>query len=162
MASTGPLPSWLMIVAALGGLPFTWGVALSFYIDNKQQKKWIRVEAKITRSSLTETIRNGFKKHQVDIKYAYWVNGRSYESDRFGAVEWLYATKTQAQTKADEYPVGSTVTALVNPDRPEEALLEWGHSWWAIALAFFLGLVWAGAWLAGWYSTYLRPYLNRH
>ena len=162
MASSGPLPSWLMVVAALGGLPFTWGVAYSFYAQNKQQSNWLRVEGKVIRSGLIETTRNSTKKHRLDVRYAYLVNGRRYESESVGGVVWYYTSKSKAQSKADEYPVGRAVTALVNPDHPEEALLEWGHSWWAIALAFFLGLVWAGARLAGWYSTYLAPYLRRH
>ncbi len=162
MASTGPLPSWLMVVAALAGLPFTWGIAYWFYSENRQQKNWLRVEARITRSGLTETVSNGFKKHKLDVRYAYWVSGRRYESDRIGGIVWYYSSKKEAQSKADEYPVGAAVTALVDPNHPEEVFLEWGHSWWAIALAFFLGLVWEGAWLGGWYSTYLAPYLRRH
>ncbi len=96
------------------------------------------------------------------MRYEYWLNGRRHESDSVSGLVPYYNSKTEAQRKADKYPVGSAVTALVNPDHPEEALLEWGHSWWAIALAFLLGLAWAGAWLAGWYSTYLAPFLRRH
>ena len=131
--------------------------AYSFYRDNRQQKKWRRVEAKIIRSGLTETRRNVTKKYMLDVRYAYWVNGWRYESESIGVVTY-YTSRSEAQGKADEYRLGSAVIALVNPDHPEEALLEWGHSGWAITLAFFLGL----AWLAGWYSTYLGPYLRRH
>ncbi len=162
MASSGPIPSWLMLVAALGGLPFTWGIAYSFYAQNKQQRNWPQVEGKVIRSGLTERTRNINKVYQLDVHYEYWVNGRRYESDSVDGMTTYYSSKSRAQSKADEYPVGRAVTALVNPDRPEEAFLEWGHSWWAIALAFFLGLVWAGAWLAGWYSAYLAPYLRGH
>ncbi len=162
MASTGPLPAWLMVVAALGGLPFTWGIAYSLYYSNKQQKKWLRVEVRIIRSGLTQTTRDAFTYHRPDVRYSYWVNGRRYESSRISETSSGYTVKSKAQREADKYPAGSARIALVNPDRPEEALLEWGYSWWAIALAFFIGLVWAGAWLAGWYSTYLEPYLRRH
>ena len=162
MGSSGPIPSWLMVAAALGGLPFTWGVAYGLYVENRQQKNWLRVEARVTHSGLTEVNRAGTKKHRLDVRCEYWVNGRRYESDSVGGVVWYYTSKSKAQSKADGYSVGSSVTALVNPDHPEAALLEWGHSGWAIALAFFLGLVWAGAWLAAWYSTYLAPYLRRH
>ncbi len=54
MASSGPLPSWLMLVAALGGLPFTWGVAYWLYAENRHQKYWLRTEARITHSGLNE------------------------------------------------------------------------------------------------------------
>lgn len=151
-----------MLVAALGGLPFTWGVAYSFYAQNKQQENWLRVGGKVIRSGLTERTRDVTKSYRADVRYEYWVNGQRYESNSVDGMASYYASKSQAQNKADNYPVGYAVNALVNPDRPEEALLEWGHSWWAIALAFFLGLVWAGAWLAGWYSAYLAPYLRQH
>lgn len=122
MASSGPLPSWLMVVAALGGLPFTWGVAYSFYAQNKQQSNWLRVEGKVIRSGLIETTRNSTKKHRLDVRYAYLVNGRRYESESVGGVVLYYTSKSKAQSKAAEYPVGRAVTALVNPDHPEEAL----------------------------------------
>ncbi len=162
MASSGTLPAWLMVVAALGGLPFTWGIAYSFYLDNKQQKKWVRVEARIIRAALIQISRDATKKYKLDVKYEYWVKGQRHEADSIGLLVPYYAFQSEAQEKVAQYPVGSAVTALVNPNHPEETLLEWGHSGWAIALAFFLGLAWAGAWLAGWYSTYLGPYLQRH
>ncbi len=162
MASTGTLPAWLMVVAALGGLPFTWGFAYSFYLDNKQQKRWVRVEARIVRSDVVEISRDATKKYKLNVRYAYWVQGLRYESDSVSVLVPYYLSRSKAQEKAGEYPVGSSVIALVNPEHPEEALLQWGHSWWAIALPFFLGVGWAGVWLAGWYSTYLGPYLRQH
>ncbi len=144
MASSGPIPSWLMVVAALGGLPFTWGVAYSFYAQNKQQENWLRVGGRVIRSGLAERTRDVTKQYKLDVRYEYWVNGRRFESDSVSEGVLYYGLKSEAQSKADEYPVGRGVTALVNPDRPEEALLDWGHSGWAIALAFFLGLVRAG------------------
>ncbi len=161
MAGSGPIPSWLMVVAALGGLPFTWGVAYSFYAQNKQQDNWLHVGGKVIRSGLTEKVRDITTQYMLDVRYEYWVNGRRYESDSVDGMALRYSRKSEAQSKVDKYPVGGGVTVLVNPDHPEEALLEWGHSWWAIALAFLLGLGWAGAWLAGWYSTYLAPYLRQ-
>ncbi len=162
MASNGPLPSWLLVGAAVCGLPFTWGVAYWFYSENKQQKNWLHVEGRVIRSGLTEMHHDVTASYKLDVRYAYWVNGRRYESGSVGTLEQHYSSRTKAQAQAGKYAVGSAVIALVNPDHPEEAFLEWGHSWWAIALAFFLGLGWAGAWLAEWYSTYLSPYLRRH
>jgi hypothetical protein len=150
MASGGPPPAWLMIVAALAGLPFTWGVAYSFYAEHKAQKAWARTAAHVVESRVAEKMRSERIKYYALLRYRYRFNGRDYESSRIGNTDGYYSGRGPAQKLADRYPAGAGVIAFVDPANPGNAVLEPGHSWITMAALFLVGLLWAGAWLAAW------------
>ncbi len=150
MASSGPLPPWVMIVAALAGLPFTWGIAYSLYADNKTQKTWVRIAAKVLESRVDERRRNSHITYYAHLRYRYTFNGRDYESGQIEGSNVSYGGRGSAQKVADRYPAGAGVIAFVDPANPENALLEPGYSWVTIAALFLIGLIWAGAWLTAW------------
>jgi hypothetical protein len=139
-----------MLVAAIGGLPFTWGIAYSLYLDMKEQKTWVRSLARIVDSRVVERSRHSSITHHPEIRYRYTYNGRDYTSDRVATDDVDYGWRGAAQKVADRYPVGSEVSAFVDPEKPENALLEPGHSWFTIMALFLGGLIWAGVWLTAW------------
>ena len=150
MASSGPLPPWVMIVGALAGLPFTWGIGYSLYSDDKAQKTWVRTAATVLESRVAEKMRSERIKYYAHLRYRYTFNGRNYESGQIGRGDGYYGWRGPAQKVAERYPAGSSVIAFVDAANPENAVLEPGHSWIAIAALFLGGLVWAGGWLSFW------------
>ena len=149
MASSGPPPPWLMIVAALAGLPFTWGIGYSLYSDDKAQKTWVRTAATVLESRVAEKRRDNRTSYYAHLRYRYTFNGRNYESGQIGNADGA-GWRGPAQKLANRYPAGADVIAFVDPANPENALLEPGYSWFTIAGLFLIGLVWAGGWLSFW------------
>lgn len=139
-----------MLVGAVAGLPFTWGIAYSLYLDMKAQKTWIRSLARIVDSRVVQRSRDSHIRYHPEIRYRYTFNGRDYVSDQVGSGDVDYGGRGAAQKVADRYPVGSEVSAFVDPGKPESALLEPSHSWFAIMALFLGGLIWVGAWLTAW------------
>jgi hypothetical protein len=107
-----------MIVAALAGLPFTWGFAYSFYADNKAQKAWVRTAARVIESRVNEKRRDNHISYYAHLRYRYTFNGRDYESGQIGNTDGYYGRRGSAQKLEDRYPAGAWLTAWVQTTFP--------------------------------------------
>jgi hypothetical protein len=62
--------------------------------------------------------------HRPAVAFRYEVDGRSYTSERYAFDETSSTDPRYAETVAQRYPPGRSVTAWFDPDRPEVAILE--------------------------------------
>jgi hypothetical protein len=127
------------------------------YLRARETLNWPTYPAKVIQSTIAE--------HQIgpkvpvefshDLIYRYQVDGQTYYGDRVKRRENPHF-KERAKVEAwiREWPEGSEVAAIVNPDDPGEALLEHetrapGYSIWFPGLFLVGGLVIFGRALAG-------------
>jgi hypothetical protein len=102
------------------------------------------------------------------VRFAYEVDGRRYESDRYAFDETSSSDDAYATRVAQKYPPGRTVTAWIDPDRPEVAILERSAPGPVTFGLFFLRPFWAAGifilFHAAWYwilGFHLPRYLAR-
>jgi hypothetical protein len=85
------------------------------------------------------------------VRYMYEIGGQRYESDAIGAVSGRSGDPSKARKKVAQYPKGSKVTAYVNPEDNEDAVLEKGVSPWLTAAFAAAGVLWLLIWeLVAW------------
>lgn len=118
------------------------------YLKAKETLEWEEVPAVILVSSIKErrigpTVPVEFGH---EIIYAYQFDGESYQGERTGRREnGFYKDASKLGPVIEEYPVGSKVTAFVNPESPGEAVLRHetrapGYSIWFPGLFVVGGL----------------------
>lgn len=149
------------LVGAIGGLFILWGLAYSFYADTKAQRGWVPVPARIVESAVAERMRNSSRTYYAKVRYSYFFNGRSYQGENISNITSYYIARSTAQELVDSRPVGAEVMAFVDPAKPENAVLEPGHSWITIAALFLGGLIWGSIWLFAAYRGFFPGGLRR-
>ncbi len=90
--------------------------------------RWPRVEATVTRLSLAfdakvpihNKWRTIWRSQDIDFRYAYEVNGRHFESDRFFFLPGYPSTFALV----NRYPVGTRFMAFRHPTDPTRAIVE--------------------------------------
>lgn len=143
-----------------GGLLFLLlGLAVTGYggYDHLQQRQRIdaadRVDATVLETGVeADSSRSGTGvEHYPFVRFEYTHRGETYTSDEVfpSTVRASYDTESAARDVLDEYDAGSTVTAYVPPNSPDDAFLENERSnapFVAIGVGLFAVLV--GGWSA--------------
>jgi len=92
------------------------------WLTGMQSRSWERVEAVIVTSRGIET----HTVPEVDFRYSYQVDGRSYESS-----ELSFKKKTQVDVRdipafLQQHPEGGKISVYYNPKHPGQAIVEPG------------------------------------
>uniref|UniRef100_A0A6C0LRP4 DUF3592 domain-containing protein n=1 Tax=viral metagenome TaxID=1070528 RepID=A0A6C0LRP4_9ZZZZ len=129
-------PNIAIIILAVIGLSL-------FFINLKNNFKickivsWPRIDAVILSSkSLSidhSTSRLNFESPYIT--YEYNVNGKTYQSDRFGPFENTLYEIHDLKNISSKFSPGTVVSAYYNPKNPAESYLHKGH-------IYYHGLVW--------------------
>ncbi len=88
----------------------------------------------------------------IAVRYHYSVRGRSYTSEQFAIKERTFRRGSEAAQVADGFPAGASATCYVNPDAPQEAVLE--REWPPIILMLLLPLVFIAIGVIGIIATW--------
>ncbi|MFT5466865.1 MAG: hypothetical protein ACI8UO_001966 [Verrucomicrobiales bacterium] len=107
------------------GSGFAWYLWAS-YQKAKAMHGWTETQAEV----LVSEIRN-WKSTEYTIvefkpvvRYRYEFQGQTFESEQFKVADGPTGNRDRARERIEPYPVGSTVTAWVNPDKPTIAVLK--------------------------------------
>ena len=151
---------WVLL--ALGLPMLIWGV---WYLGEAiASASWPTVEGRVThvgvyreaRNTTTSSTRTRSVSYRYSVKYAYDVNGKSYESDKYAMGSGNTAGRAPTHREAREegrerFPIGKRVSVSYDPDDPSMAVLRPGASSdnWGTYVPIILGLFFAalGAWL---------------
>lgn len=128
-----------VVVSAAGGLIF-W--------NSLAQTRWSPVDATVLDSEIgLSSMRfpgtnQASSQWTLKVRYAYEVDGRRYESDSVSSVPFSSSASDGAEPSAilrdlvAAFPTGATVTAWVNPDDPERAVLfPAENAYWVVLAA---------------------------
>jgi len=114
-------------------------------------KSWPTTEGKVTSSDVSsERDSDGKTMYKAEVRYAYTVNGSSYESDKIAMFSSSSSSSGMEQRKAGKYPVGATVQVRYNPSSPGTAVLEAGLQvvhWLLMVFGILLDLAGIGAFM---------------
>ena len=117
------LPLFCLAFLAVGCYAL-WGVCIKPLHDWNASRYWIPTPAVIVHSALADSKSDTL--YRIDIRYDYEFNGVSYQGTRYDFFSSdNYTRQNSSMLKAvTDNPVGKATTCLVNPARPEEAVLS--------------------------------------
>lgn len=82
------------------------------------------------------------------VEYEYSYRGKAYSSSKRRAGNYASGASEEAEAILSRYPVGGRVTVFVDPEDPDNSVLEFGAtplSWICIILGVLVGAGAAGA-----------------
>jgi hypothetical protein len=140
------------LAAIIGFLAFG-GISYWTWMEAKVQQDYIPVKAKILESRVDDFLRSrqgsiSRKEYEAKVRYTYEIAGTRYESDAIGLISGSSRDPSGARKKIAQYPKGSTVTAYVDPQDHEDALLELGVPRWFTAAFAAAAVLWLLIWEA--------------
>lgn len=110
----------------LAGTFFAWRMWLSY--DKAQvTRRWTEVPCRIVSSRLVSErpTPNSAPAHRVEVRYEYEINGARHSSQRVRQVEAAASQHLEdVRQKQQGYPPGAEKICYVNPQAPDEAVLE--------------------------------------
>jgi len=136
----------LAIILFAGGLLAVWQFLAGPMLLLWRSQDWPQVPVRI--ESVQSVV--GMEGRELKVRYLYYYDDKAYHSERYGAYRWL-ADAAAFEEKYGELLYTRSAKAWVNPQAPEEALLNRDISWPVLLLAIpasamiFLGamLLWA-------------------
>ncbi len=134
----------LFLCAALGALYFGMAAPLHGYMDSSD---WIEVTARLDHAELRETRSNNSSTWKVVARYRYryqsiWRVGTRVGLQDFSDNDRAYHEALLRRLREENHK--QMLTAWVNPDQPDDALLVREIRTFAMAMMSLLGLVFAG------------------
>ncbi len=100
-----------------------------------QAKHWREVTCQVISSRVRSHSSDDGTTYSVDILYSYRFNGRAYRSNRYHFMGGSSSGRSGKQAVVRRYRPGTKVVCYVDPQHPEEAVLERG---WSASLLFGL------------------------
>jgi len=122
VARTGLL--LLAIILFVGGWLALWQLVFAPLTDAWRSRDWPQVSARI--ESVQRVAEFGGR--QLQVRYRYHFANRVYHSERYGLYQ-AFADASALEAAYAELLYARHVPAWVNPDAPEEALLNRDLSW---------------------------------
>ena len=110
------------LIFGAGGLGVLWSASLSPILTNLEAEQWQKSEATIISSSLSNSGDDGVK---ISILYSYQFQRNEYLGDVFNPTETPrnFATKSIREAVKSN-PAGKVVPVWVNPENPNDAILD--------------------------------------
>ncbi|MGC4072836.1 MAG: DUF3592 domain-containing protein [Nibricoccus sp.] len=105
-------------------------------------RSWTPVTCRIVSSEVLERSDSDSTTYGVGIAYAYEIDGRAYEGDRYDFTRAFSSGRREKKEIVQRYRKGTQATCYVNPENPEESVIErsrirdWGFGF--IPLVFML------------------------
>ncbi|MCC5789317.1 MAG: DUF3592 domain-containing protein [Opitutales bacterium] len=113
------------------GIPFAGiGITILFslvvqpFLKSQQAANWDTVEAEVTVSEVAVSKDSDETTYDLNFAYTYTYEGQDYTSDKYGFASVGRSARAPFQEIVDRHPVGSTVTAHINPQAPDEAVVN--------------------------------------
>jgi hypothetical protein len=144
------------------------GIVMVIYVrrmlrQQRQSSSWAPVEGRVLSSNLEKEVHRsrpgyntpitggGITTYFPRVEYEYEYQGESYQSKRIITVN-INWPKKEAEEAVARYPEGTSVTVWVNPDHPDQAVLETNLECYTkkFKIAFFIGTAFLVVGIVGW------------
>lgn len=113
-----------LFLVGIGSL-FVWYLWAS-YQKAKAMDAWLETPAVMLRSEVIDwqSTPQSNQEYLAQVRYQYEIDGETYESDQLKVADGPSASQDKIARKIEPYPKGATVTAWVNPDDLDQAVLK--------------------------------------
>jgi hypothetical protein len=110
----------------------------------QRPRGWVPVAGTVIASAAQKQYISRGYDYVTGVEYEYSCGGQSFKSRRIRMSNYSLGTKRTAEMVSTRYPVGASVTVLIDPDNPGSAVLEYGATLLSsvcICLGLLLGVV---------------------
>jgi hypothetical protein len=102
-------------------------------------KSWPKVPGTIIHSEIVEQVNSeGNVEYEARIQFEYWVDGEKIISDRVSFESTNLSSYGAARKRAGRYPKGHQVQVSVDPENPENCVIEAG---WGVGMLVYVLMV---------------------
>ncbi len=137
----------------LVGTGLLYGFAIRPALQILDSQGWTQTPC-VIESSEVRAHRGDSTTYSVELRYHYAFGGREYSADRYRFSSFTSSSGREAkQAVVDHYPAGTETVCFVNPQAPQEAVIDRGWHWEFLLLGGFssiflvvggLGILFAG------------------
>jgi hypothetical protein len=146
----------MVFAVPFGGVGLLGAVGLGkMFLDSHRAKDWVVVQAKVDQAALKVSRgKKGSTTYQATAAYRYMIGGKEYVSTRLGFDLWGGSDnlgdwqEEMAGFMEDARKNGRTVPVYVNPDRPEDAVVDREVRWPLVSMMSVFALLFGGVGLA--------------
>lgn len=131
-------------VFLVAGLAVLYFMVLGPARDYATSRSWTETTCTMLSSQVGSHSDSDGTTYSVDVVYTYSVNGRAYQSDRFGFLKMSSSGRSGKEKTVARYPVGARVPCWVDPTNPEKAVLSRDLSWEVLFLLLPLSFITVG------------------
>lgn len=139
-------------VFVIAGLVMSWFLLIQPLLRVQAAKRWEATPCVIVSSRVQSHRDDDGTTYSVDILYRYEVDGRKYQSNRYGFMGGSSSGYEGKQRIVSNHPPGQEATCYVSPDDPTDAVLNRSHTWSMLFGLMPLAFIAAG--VAGMVMTY--------
>jgi len=128
------------------GLPLCFGLWQRF--RELAPRKWPQIDGTIVNSTIKKQWLDPGYQYVPIVEYEYSYGGKAYSSSKRRAGNYASGASEEAEAILSRYPVGGRVTVFVDPEDPDNSVLEFGAtplSWICIILGVLVRAGAAGA-----------------
>lgn len=96
-------------------------------VMRRRAQSWETTNGVVTESevvSFISTVGHHSQKHKASICYEYDVGGKRFEGSQIGFMNPIFRRRSNAESKAQEFPVGTDVAVCFDPSDPSKAVLN--------------------------------------
>ncbi len=147
-------PVLAIFLFAAAGLYF---ISVKRVVQVVDARDWPQIPCVVVSSSVSSSGGEGTH-YSAHVFYDYEVEGKRYQSSRYGFFPFSFGRPSRAQEIVNRFPAGRRTVCYVNPDNPSEAVINRGLSselWWGLIPLVLLLFVSPGV-----YGLVVRFYLK--
>lgn len=135
-------PAWIGFIflfgfSGLGGLALYLHVCQPLY-RSLQACEFQPVSAVVTKSVTVSERRksknSSYTVYKADISFAYMVKGKKYSSNNYTYFDDFSRSSSRANAMVRKHPAGKKITCYINPDKPEQVVVDRTIPYWELAL----------------------------
>lgn len=137
-------------VFALFGLVFIWMTTINPLLKSRASNDWVETKCTVVTSEIDIDRDSDGTTYRPRIEFDYNYDGQGYHSDTFDFTS-LNRSKARCTEIVNDHPVGTQMGCFVNPDDPEEAVIDRRYDFSYMGFIFpliFSGIGFAILWAA--------------
>lgn len=121
-------PGWLAVaggvVLILGGSALFGQLFAPALAKTVAAQRWTPVRCTVLRSAVRESHDSDGSTYALTVLYSYRIAGREYRSDRVRFLPYSTSQYSSVRAEREQYPDGAAATCHVNPDDPDDVVLD--------------------------------------
>ncbi len=112
------------VLAVTAGLFLTYWYMVKPRMERSEAEGWQETSAEVVNSRVVEAHSSRSFDYEPLVTYRYTYDGKEYESSRLAFASLMQPERSGARKIVDGYPKGKKITCYVDPEEPDQAVVQ--------------------------------------
>jgi len=112
------------VLAVTAGLFLTYWYMVKPRMERSEAEGWQETGAEVVDSRVVEAHSSRSFDYEPLVTYRYTFEGKTHESSRLAFASLMQPERSGARKIVDEYPKGKKITCYVDPESPDQAVVQ--------------------------------------